>query len=166
MYVSKNKIRSEGLSNPVNSLDDVLNWGDDCRMAHPISIHHVNFIVADLEVSIAEYQRRLGLGAFEIEDLSARGVRTARINLGGTWLVLVSPIRADSVPGRFLEMQGEGFFLLSFGVRDLENALKFYEANGSLAPGAAIRNGVMDWRVIDLQTQEALGARFHLTEVN
>ena len=146
-------------------LDDISDWGDDCGMAHPVSIHHVNFIVADLEASMAEYQGRLGLGAFEIEDLPARGVRTARINLGGTWLVLVSPTRADSVPGRFLEMQGEGFFLLSFGVRDLENALKFYEANGSLAPGGTIRDGVMDWRVIDLQTQEALGAKFHLTEV-
>ena len=134
-------------------------------MEQPTSIHHVNFIVADLEASVSEYQRCLGLGAFDIEDLPARGVRTARINLGGTWLVLVSPTRADSVPGRFLEAQGEGFFLLSFGVDDLDKALVYYEANGTLAPGAAIRTGLMDWRVIDLQTRDALGAKFHLTEV-
>ena len=135
-------------------------------MEHPKSIHHINFIVANLQESIEKYQTLLGLGAFEIEDLPKRGVKTARINLGGTWLVLVSPTRADSVPGQFLKTQGEGFFLLSFGVGDLKSALKYYESNGLLASGSAIRNGILDWRVIDLQTQEAFGAKFHLTEVN
>jgi methylmalonyl-CoA/ethylmalonyl-CoA epimerase len=134
-------------------------------MAHPISIHHINFIVADLEESVAQYQNLLGLGAFEVEDLPERGARTARIQLDGTWLVLVSPTRPDSVPGRFLAARGEGFFLLSFGVSDLDDALADYEARGTLAPGSKIRSGLMDWRVIDLQTEDTLGSMFHLTEV-
>ena len=134
-------------------------------MQHPKSIHHVHFIVANLEESIAKYQTLLGLGAFELEDLPKRGVRTARINLGGTWLVLISPTRPDSVPGLFLETQGEGFFLLSFGVSDLDSALKYYESNGILESGSKIRNGLLDWRVIDLQTEKDFGAKFHLTEI-
>lgn len=134
-------------------------------MTHLKSIHHINFIVADLEQSVGNYQTLLGLEPFEFEDLPARGVRTARINLDGVWLVLVSPTRADSVPGRFLETQGEGFFLLSFGVNDLDLALKHYESKGSIPPGSTARRGLLDWRVIDLQTDADLGAKFHLTEV-
>ena len=134
-------------------------------MTHPVSIHHINFIVTDLEQSIESYQRLLGLGPFVVEDLPERGARTARMNLGGTWLVLVSPTRTGSVPARFLEEHGEGFFLLSFGVRDLDSALEYYAANGTLPPGSIPRNGLMDWRVVDLETSEALGAKFHLTEI-
>ena len=133
-------------------------------MTQPKSIHHINFIVENLEESISQYQALLGLGSFEIEDLTSRGARTARINLNGVWLVLVSPTRPDSVPGQFLQTHGEGFFLLSFGVSDLEAALKYYEASGTISPGSAVRKGLLDWRVIDLNTQEALGAMFHLTE--
>lgn len=134
-------------------------------MAQPSSIHHINFIVADLEKSVANYQHHLGLEAFAYDDLPERGARTARIELDGTWLVLVSPTRADSVPGKFLAKQGEGFFLLSFGVADLDTALADYEARGTLAPGSPIRNGLLDWRVADLQTEDTLGPLFHLTEV-
>lgn len=134
-------------------------------MTHPTSIHHINFIVADLEEGVAKYQRLLGLGAFELEDLPERGARTARIQLGETWLVLVAPTRPDSVPGRFLAERGEGFFLLSFGVDDLDAALADYETRGVIEPGANVRSGLMDWRVVDLDTEDALGAMFHLTEV-
>ena len=129
------------------------------------SIHHINFIVENLEEAMGKYQAFLGLGPFEVENLPERGARTARLNLGGTWLVVVSPTRPDSVPGRFLASQGEGFFLLSFGVSDLNSALGYYERKGLLSEGAGIRNGLMDWRVVDLQTENLLGSKFHLTEL-
>lgn len=134
-------------------------------MTHPVSIHHINFIVKDLEESVSAYRRMLRLGPFTYDALPKRGVRTARINLGGTWLVLVSPSRLDSVPGQFLKSNGEGFFLLSFGVNDLDAALAYYEDNGAITPGANIRQGLQDWRVIDLKTEDALGAVFHLTDL-
>lgn len=133
-------------------------------MNTPTHIHHINFIVKDLEVQVKRYQEMLGLGEFEFEELPARGVATARILLGQTWLVLVSPLQADSLPGRYLQYNGEGFFLLSLGIKGLDAALKEYEARGVIAPNTAIRSGLMDWRVVDLDTQDALGARFHLTE--
>ena len=53
-------------------------------------IHHINFIVADLETAVDAYQRLLGLGPFEYETLSERGVMTARVRVGEAWIVLVS----------------------------------------------------------------------------
>ena len=133
-------------------------------MTSPTCIHHINFIVADLKASVERYEHLLSIGPFEFADLPDRGVSTARVLLGETWLVLVSPNNEDSVPGRYLQQHGEGFFLLSFGVDNLDQALQHFEKRGSLTPKAIIRQGLMDWRIIDLQTEKALGAKFHLTE--
>lgn len=135
-------------------------------MASPISIHHINFIVSDLEDGVEKYSRLLGVGPFEFDDLPERGARTARVKLGESWLVLVCPARPESVPGKFLQAHGEGFFLLSFGVNDLDTALEYYENVGVTLPSAKPRSGLMDWRVFDLNTEGDLGANFHLTEVN
>ena len=143
-----------------------MNEADRSFMTSPISIHHINFIVSDLEGSVMKYSNLLGLGPFEFDDLPERGARTARVNLGDSWLVLVCPTRMNSVPGQFLEANGEGFFLLSLGINDLDSALEHYGNVGVTLPGAKARSGLMDWRVFDLQTEEALGVKFHLTEVN
>lgn len=133
-------------------------------MATPTSVHHINFIVNDLQKSIADYQRVLGLGDFEYEELTERGVTTARILLGTVWLVLVCPLRRDSLPGQYLKKHGEGFFLLSFGVDDLELALAEFEKRSMLSGAGVVRNGVANWKVADLNTLDTLGAMFHLTE--
>ncbi len=128
------------------------------------NIHHINFIVRDLDKSIQAYQRLLGLSQFEREDLPKRGVQTARINIGGVWIVLVCPQDEDSAPARFLAENGEGFFLLSFGVNDLDAALLEYERRGAVATDSEPRNGLLNWRVADLNTENELSVLFHLTE--
>lgn len=134
-------------------------------MTSPKTIHHINFIVADLDESVRAYQELLALPAFEFETLPSRGVRTARVNIGGVWLVLVCPEDEACAPGRFLAENGEGFFLLSFGVDDLDAALSAYERQGHTGSGSKPRKGLMNWRVADLDTQDRLGALFHLTEL-
>lgn len=114
--------------------------------APPSSIHHVNFIVRDLERACARFEKMLGLSKFEIVDHAPRGAHVARSRVGETWFVLVAPYDPDSVPGRYLEEHGEGFFLLSLAVDELDDA----------------RAGILDWRVRDLG--ELHGALFQLTE--
>lgn len=118
----------------------------------------------DLGKSVKSYQSVLGLGEFTFEALPERGVETARIQLGPSWIVLVSPTRKDSVPARFLEENGEGFFLLSLGVKSLEAALDEYERSGGGHKRPDVREGLMGWRVSDLDTVHSLGAMFHFTE--
>jgi len=128
------------------------------------SIHHINFVVKDLQASVCAYETTLGLTGFEYSELPERGVSTARLRFGGVWLVLVSPHNEDSVPGRHLKKYGEGFFLLSFGVDDLEEALSEFVERGTIPGSGIIRQGLFEWRVADLDTSAALGAMFHLTE--
>lgn len=86
-------------------------------------IHHVNFIVRNLDDACRDFEHRLGLEPFETVDYAARGAHVARTRLGESWLVLVCPYDPDSAPGRFLAKHGEGFFLLSIGTTDLERNL-------------------------------------------
>jgi methylmalonyl-CoA/ethylmalonyl-CoA epimerase len=111
------------------------------------SIHHLNFIVADLEAAIPRWEAILGLPVARRDELPERGVIAARFRVGEAWLVLVQPTRADSVPGRFLAERGEGFFLLSFGVDSLDAELA---RAGEAAFAGPVRTGADGWQVRDL----------------
>jgi methylmalonyl-CoA/ethylmalonyl-CoA epimerase len=116
------------------------------------SIHHLNFIVADLEAAIPRWEAILGLPVAHRDDLPERGVIAARFRVGETWLVLVQPTRTDSVPGRFLAERGEGFFLLSFGVASLADEVALA---GEAAFAGPVRTGADGWQVRDLAPARA-----------
>ncbi len=130
------------------------------------SVHHINFIVADLDAAVQAYQEVLGIGPFEYAELPQRGVLTARVRVGEVWIVLVSPQREDSVAGRYLEAHGDGFFLMSFGVDNLDRAMAELAQRGALPADRTAHAGILDWRVADLETEDSLGVRFHLTQVD
>jgi len=112
----------------------------------PSSIHHINIVVRDLDEACARFEQALCLEPFERVDHAPRGATVARSRVGESWLVLVAPYDPESVPGRFLEEHGEGFFLLSLAVDELQDS----------------RAGILDWRVKDLG--KIRGALFQLTE--
>ncbi len=100
-------------------------------------IHHLNFVVRDLESACERFERTLGLEPFVVVDHAPRGSRIARTRVGESWLVLVCPYDPDSVPGRHLAEHGEGFFLLSVGTDDMPAS-------------AELRDGILDWQVADV----------------
>ena len=128
-------------------------------------IHHINFVVADLDAAVDAYQRTLGLGPFEYEELEERDVKTARVRVGDAWIVLVSPRSDNSPVAHYLETHGEGFFLMSFGVDNLDQAMAELTRQGAVTADAKTRTGILGWQVADLDTEESLGAKFHITEV-
>jgi len=128
-------------------------------MAH--SIHHLNFIVRDLETAIPAWERILGRTVARRDELKERGVIAARFRLGDSWLVLVQPTRDDSVPGRFLAAHGEGFFLLSLGVESLVGEV---DRLGDGAFSGPVREGADGWQVRDLKTALVGGLQLQFTE--
>ena len=122
----------------------------------PKRIHHINFIVRDLAKATANFERTLGVDPFIVVDHPLRGASAARTRVGECWLVLVCPYDAESVPGRFLAEHGEGFFLLSLGVKDLAQSLE------QLGTDTKERAGILDWRVADIGIVH--GALMQLTE--
>ena len=120
-------------------------------------IHHINFVVHDLETAVSRYQTMLGLEFSIRDELPDRGVVTARAKLGETWLILVQPIRKDSEPGRYLAEHGEGFFLISYAVDDLRGAVDDLIGKGVTFTQSQPRAGLDDWRVMDIDPEKTLG---------
>ncbi len=127
-------------------------------------VHHINFLVADLDKSIERYKDLFELESVEIEMLPERGVATARFDLDGVWRVLVHPVDDKSEPARILREQGEGVFLISFAVDDLDDAREKLVAKGAISRSAKARDGLQNWRVIDLNPEAVFGAPVQLTE--
>lgn len=124
-------------------------------------IHHINFLVRDLDAAIPRWERWLGRPVDRRDELRERGVLAARFRLGDAWLVLVQPTRPDSVPGRHLESHGEGFFLLSLEVAGLEAEV---DRLGQASFQGEARGGADGWRVRDLDSLAGAGAQLQLCE--
>ena len=127
------------------------------------SVHHINFLVADLDAAMLRYKDLFDIDAMTIESLPERGVRTARFELSGVWIVLVQPVDDQSEPMRHLREHGEGLYLVSFAVEDLDSATEDLVAKGAINKAAKSREGQQGWRVIDLEPEAIFGALIQVT---
>ncbi len=127
-------------------------------------VHHINFLVSDLEDAIQRYESALGVEVSYREQLPERGVKTARFRIGETWIVLVCPTDLECAPGQHLARHGEGFFLLSFEVDDLSRAADSIRTAGGETSTSGPRQGLADWRVMDLDPVSFRGANLPLVE--
>ena len=122
-------------------------------------IHHINFIVRDLDAAVSVWERLLDQPVTSRDRLDARGVNIARFQLGPTWLVLVQPTEPATIPGRFLAEHGEGFFLLSLGVENLDEAIARLGEDWFEGP---TRTGLDGWQIRDIDTALTFGAQIQL----
>ena len=127
-------------------------------------IHHINFLVKDLDAAEQQYRALLGLGPAIRDELPERNVLTARFRLGESWLVLVQPTSGEGEPARYLREHGEGFFLISFGVDDLEASMARAQQSGGRFTAEQPRLGLDDWRILDFDPATTFGATLQLTE--
>jgi len=126
-------------------------------------VHHINFLVRDLESAVERHERLLGVHIERIDELPDRGVRVARFRAGETWIVLVQPV-AEGEPMRRLRERGEGFFLISYHVDDVEAAAGRVRRAGGRTTSVSPRQGLDRWRVIDIDPAGLDGASVQLCE--
>lgn len=129
-------------------------------------VHHINFLVKDLEQAVERYQKLLGITISQRDELPERGVKTARVRLGETWIVLVQPTASNGVPARHLQQHGEGFFLISYQVEDLAIAAAKVAASSGTAVIAKPRQGLDDWQLLDLSADDLFGVSTQLVQAD
>lgn len=126
-------------------------------------VHHLNFLVRDLDEAVGRYERTLGVEIQQRDELPGRGVLTARFRAGDTWIVLVQPV-ADGEPMRYLERHGEGFYLISYEVDDVLRAAASARIAGVQTTSDLPRDGLDRWRVIDIDAAAMNGVTVQLCQ--
>jgi methylmalonyl-CoA/ethylmalonyl-CoA epimerase len=94
------------------------------------AIDHLCIAVRDLDEARKRYEEDLGLELHGIYSSGSEMIRVARYYVGGVALELIAPTSAESEVARFLEKRGEGFYLISYRVDDVEAALGELKAKG------------------------------------
>ena len=127
-------------------------------------IHHINFVVHNLDDAVQRYENLFQIKVDAYEDHPQRPVKTARFRIGETWIVLVEPLDNESVPAKHLQEHGEGFFLISYEVENIDNAIKNVKENGGLMLDEKPRQGILNWQVADLNPDCSFNALTQLVE--
>lgn len=128
-------------------------------------IHHIAYVVRDLEAALKTYENQLGMKVVERGCLENRGVEIALIKMGETLIELIMPVRSDSPVQRYLDDHGEGFFHIALEVDDIESASAELETQGvrfTERPRVAFKN----WRVAFIDPSHTHGVLTQLLETS
>lgn len=126
-------------------------------------IHHINFIVKDIDIAVEKYKSILATDDVVLDDLPERGVKTARFTVGEVLVILIEPVK-PGVPATFLKENGEGFFLMSFGVESLDAELERIEKSGVKLDAKGTRKGLENWLIHDIDVKDSFGVQLQLCE--
>jgi len=127
-------------------------------------VHHIDFVVRDLDAATARYSQILGVAPRAREKLDSRGVELVRFEVGDLWIILVRPVRPDSPVQAFLDRYGEGFFHIAYQVDDVAAEAARLAGEGVRLVNATPRRGVEGWKLIDLEIDDTFGVTTQLAE--
>ncbi len=100
------------------------------------SLDHVDILVRDWDAVIEQYKAILGTDRVTIsDDTPERGFKLARFDVGrGQSINIVASTHEGSPWARHLEKHGDGIYLFSLGVTDLEQTAEEMRARGVRMP--------------------------------
>ena len=109
-------------------------------------IDHICIAVRDLDKARKIYEETLGLELAVEYKAESEKIHVARYYIGEVALELMESTSADGDVAKFIERRGEGIFLLSYRVDDVEEGIKELKARGE--------------RVIDERPRKLMGNRY------
>lgn len=94
-------------------------------------IDHLCLAVRDLDKARQVYEGILGLELDTLYIVDREKIKVARYYVGDVALELMESTSPDGDVAKFIEKRGEGFFLISYRVADVEKALAELKAAGN-----------------------------------
>ncbi len=129
-----------------------------------VEIDHVAIAVRDLDAAVAWYAETFGARVVHREVVESDGVAEALIAVADSYVQLLTPTRADSPVGRFLEARGEGLHHVGYRVADCAAALAAVRAQGGRVLDEAPRPGSRGTLVAFVHPRAAFGTLIELVE--
>lgn len=93
-------------------------------------IHHVGYVVADLDAGIAAFGQAFAATVTHREVMEGQGVEAVMIEGDGGAVELIRPLDAEGAIARYMAKRGEGFHHVAFTVPDLDATLAGLAARG------------------------------------
>ena len=94
------------------------------------AIDHICIAVKDLNKAQKIYEETLGLNLAVKYKAQSEKIHVARYYLGDVALELMEATDPDSEVAKFIEKRGEGVFLISYKISDVEEGLAELKAKG------------------------------------
>ncbi len=94
------------------------------------NLDHVAVAVTDLDAGVRTWQENFGLALERTGAVPALGIRQAILPLGGAFVELISPLSDEGPVAGFLKERGEGMYLVSLEVADLDTAVAALRGRG------------------------------------
>ncbi len=132
----------------------------------PYNIHHIAIAVEDLDATLADFDRKYGVGPTSVETIASQGVREAMLAIGGSHVQILEPLGPDTPVGKFLARNGEGMHHIAFAVVDIEAALAHLEAEGARLIDRKPRIGGGGHRIAFVHPADLAGTLIELVEVH
>ena len=92
----------------------------------------VSIAVKDLDAAAEKYSEVLGIEPvhYKPEELAMPGLKGVRFRVGEATISLIASEKPDTAVAKFVETKGEGIFLASLEVTDVEQDMKEAAAKG------------------------------------
>lgn len=94
------------------------------------NLDHVAVAVSDLDAGVRTWQENFGLPLERVGEVPALGIRQAILPLGSAFVELISPLSDEGPVAGFLKERGEGMYLVSLAVADLDGAIAALRGRG------------------------------------
>ena len=125
-------------------------------------IDHIGVAVEYRDESIALYRDRLGMREQHRQTVEEFGVEAALLEIGGSHVELLTPIRPDTAVANFLERSGPGLHHVAYRTDDIDGALERLREAGLRLIDEQPRTGIRDSRVAFVHPKSTGGV---LTEI-
>lgn len=129
---------------------------------HPLKVTRVPLVsvaVSSLDATIQQYEGLFGQPPVVVEDVPALPARRARFQVGDLQVDLLEPAASNGGLADFVRYQGDGLFMVSLAVPDVDEAVQLLRERGTAAGKPTFRR-----RAPLLDHSQTLGARFQLIE--
>jgi len=129
-------------------------------------IDHVGIAVADLDASIAFYEKSYGMRCVHVEVNEEQGVREAMLEVGesGSYIQLLSPLDPDTTIGKFLAKNGPGIQQMAYRVDDIDEVSEHLRGEGLRLLYDAPKAGTAGSRVNFIHPKSSGGILVELVE--
>lgn len=127
-------------------------------------LHHVAYVVNDLDAALPVFTERYGLAVTIRELMPEQGVEAVMLGAGEGAVELIAPTDPESGVARYLEKRGEGLHHIAFEVDDLPAALDQLRAEGAELIDQAPRVGLGGHLIAFVHPKSGFGALTELVQ--